>query len=153
MTLIKIIYASTSGNTELVCEFIADILQKENFSVQLFRSELCDVQVFDDSKFFILATSTWEHGEVNPYFTNLLNSMMQYDFSNKFAGFIGLGDVRYEPVFFTRGIDEIEKVFTANSGTKLCETLRINGEPHDQLEELVIPWVKIFKNQILQNEK
>lgn len=149
--MVTIIYASTSGNVELVCEYVAEMLANQELSTSMHRAELTEVDVLKNHKYFVLATSTWEHGEINPYFQELLNEMKSLDLKGKYAGFIGLGDHRYEPVYFARGVDILEKVFTANGGKKLCETLKIDGDPHEILDQLVKVWVDKFI-LMLQNQ-
>lgn len=58
---VHIIYASTSGNTELVVENIAEYLKKRKVDTVLHRAELTDISVIKDNKHFIFGTSTWNH--------------------------------------------------------------------------------------------
>ncbi len=64
---IHIIYASTSGNTEFVMDKVADVWRKMGKEVFLHRSEKTDISILNDNKFFLLATSTWDHGTINPF--------------------------------------------------------------------------------------
>src|SRR5690606_34796197 len=93
---------------------------------------------------FIFATSTWEHGEINPFFNKLLAEMQNTNFSGKKAGFIGLGDTRYEPVYFCQGIKIIHKLVTDKGGEEIGDTMFINGEPYQLLETHVNDWALNF---------
>lgn len=143
-TAIHIIYASTSGNVELVCEHAASYLYS-NFQIEstLLRAEKTDIEVILNNDKFILATSTWEHGELNPFFANLNQQMSRQSLKGKSAGFIGLGDKRYEPVLFCEGMEIIRRTFTEREGAQIGEALKINGEPHHQLN-LVDAWCNEF---------
>lgn len=152
MKTVHIIYASTSGNVELVCEKIESVLKNNHIEVQMHRAEITDISVFDRSDFFVLATSTWEHGEINPFFNELLIQMKKYDFSGKYAGFVGLGDIRYEPVLFCKGLDELKEVFTDNNGVELGGTVKINGEPHEILDTTVKNWAQKFLDELVKFE-
>lgn len=142
-TLIKIIYASTSGNTELVCDYITKLLEKSGFETRLFRSEKTPIKEITNHDKFILATSTYEHGVINPFYDKLLSEMQTTDLKGKFAGIIGLGDTRYELHLFCEGANILKKAFMDQGGTILHQPLKINGEPHDQLD-IVDDWTRYF---------
>lgn len=137
---LHIIYASTSGNVELVCEHAAAYLFS-HYQVEsiLHRAEKTDINAILDNSNFILATSTWEHGELNPYFANLHQQMSRQTMKDKHVGFIGLGDKRYEPVLFCGGMEILRQTFLERGGTEVIEPLKIDGEPHHQLS-LVEQW-------------
>lgn len=138
---IFLIYASTSGNVETVVEWTAEKLTQTGISTQLFRAEQCTPDIFSQADYFVLATSTWEHGYLNPFFVPLHKSMKDLDFSEKKAAFIGLGDQRYEPVYFCQGMETVRETWLKKGGTELLERLKIQGEPYAQLETVVGPWV------------
>lgn len=140
METVYIIYASTSGNVETVAETVAQQLQARGLSTQLQRAEKTDIQLLKSNSTFVLATSTWEHGRLNPFFEKLAEAMTQEQFKGKRAAFIGLGDRRYEPVLFTEGMEKIRRIWTDQGGQEIGERLRIQGEPYDKLESVVKPW-------------
>jgi flavodoxin I len=137
---INIIYASTSGNVEAVCEKISQLLNKQGFSTSLNRAEQTEASLLTDSDLIIFATSTWEHGELNPFFRNIFEEMKHMDFSGKSAAFIGLGDTRYEPVYFCEGMEILKSRFLERGGGEIGESLRIDGEPYSLLDSDVSEW-------------
>lgn len=140
--MIHIIYASTSGNVEVVCEEVSKILTEAGFENKLYRSELTNFDVISNNEKFILATSTWEHGEINPFFEGLLLEIKKNNLAGKYAAFIGLGDLRYEPVLFCGGVEVLTKAFVESGGMKLGQTLKINGEPYKYLDTAVKTWTE-----------
>lgn len=143
MTL-QIIYASTSGNVELACEHAAGFLYSHfQIESELHRAEKTDINLVLENNKFIFATSTWEHGELNPYFANLHQQMSRQSLKDKYAGFIGLGDKRYEPVLFCEGMEIVRRTFIERGGQQMGEALKIDGEPHHQLD-LVEQWCNQF---------
>ncbi len=146
--MIQIVYASTSGNVELVCEEISKILSSNSVENQLHRSEVAPIDLITENNMFILATSTWEHGEINPFFARLYNEMKGLDLTGKIAAFVGLGDIRYEPVQFCEGMNILRRSFIEKGGTELFHALRINGDPHDQIENHVKPWINGFMDAL-----
>lgn len=148
---IKIIYASTSGNVEFACETIANLLNEAGYQATLHRAENTPIELLLENNLFLLASSTWEHGEVNPFFNKLLKEMKEADLSGKRALLLGLGDMRYEPVLFNLGIEIVKDRFVESGGEIVKPALKLNGEPYHQVETMIKPWVsKIIEK--LQNE-
>ncbi|MEI7578652.1 MAG: flavodoxin family protein [bacterium] len=139
---ISIIYASTSGNVEIVVETVAEVLQAKGMTVTLNRAEQTAKEIFLENDLFILATSTMEHGAINPFYSRLLKEMQSLDLAGKKAAFIGLGDARYEPVYFNAGVEILKKGFLAAGGTEMFRTIKINGEPYKILETIVKKWAE-----------
>lgn len=140
---IHIIYASTSGNTQYVMEQVAKLWQTEGYKVELHRAENTSVDVIKNNQNFLLATSTWDHGMINPFFDKLLAEMKNTDFSGKKSAFIGLGDRRYEQHYFCTGMTILKETWEKNNGKALGVALTIGREPFDQTIKLMIEtWAK-----------
>ncbi|MCB9813095.1 MAG: flavodoxin family protein [Pseudomonadales bacterium] len=140
---IQIIYASTSGNTEFVMEKVADVWIEIGHEVNLHRAETTDIKLIEDNTYFLLATSTWDHGTINPFFDKLLAQMTKADFSGKSATFIGLGDRRYEKHYFCTGMKLLQEVWEKQKGTSVGVPLTIGREPFDDLiDKVVRDWAK-----------
>lgn len=138
--VIYLIYASTSGNVEATMEFIGRVLKKKGFEVFLNRAEKTPVDIIEKHKRFVFGTSTWDHGKLNPFFLNLYKEMQTRKFDDKQAAFVGLGDKRYEPILFCEGIIKLRQLWLGAGGEELVPTLKIQGDPFEQLETLVLPW-------------
>ena len=91
---------------------------------------------------YIFAKSTWVHGELNPYFEPLLQYLNGKDLSNYHAAFVGMGDLRYDPILFCNGMEILRKAYLANKGVEITDPLKINGDPYGQLETVVDKWVE-----------
>lgn len=139
-----IVYASTSGNVEAVVEKIAEVLKANGIFAELHRAEQTSLDIIKNNKLFLLATSTWEHGEINPFFDRLLSEMKTVDLKGKKAGFVGLGDLRYEPVLFCEGMEILKRTFIAGGGEEIHIPLKINGEPYELLDTSVKLWALNF---------
>jgi flavodoxin len=135
------IYASTSGNVQATVEYVADWLRQKGVEVELHRAEQTPFQVVAENQQFLLATSTWEHGVLNPFFDKLAADFQINSLSGKKAGFIGLGDTRYEPVLFCGGMETLKNIWTKSGGEVKGNVLKINGEPFHQFESNVLPWL------------
>jgi len=147
---IDIVYASTSGNVEIVIETIAKVLHQNGLDAKLNRAEKTPIETIKKNKHFVFGTSTWDHGQLNPFFQELYKAMQTENFQNKEAAFIGCGDRRYEPVLFCEGIERIHRLWIKKGGKVVGTILKIQGEPYAILDSLVVPWasklVQIWKN-------
>lgn len=137
---VYLIYASTSGNVETVMECVSHVLGRHGFETFLCRSEQTNIEVVKKNKKFIFATSTWEHGLLNPFFDKLYEQMQTISCMGKEAAFVGLGDRRYEPVLFCEGMEKVRRLFVKVGGVEVEKALKIQGEPYDLLELTVEPW-------------
>jgi flavodoxin len=151
--LIRIIYASTSGNVESVVEKTSHIWQAHGLRTSLHRAEQSNISLFQNTTHFLLATSTWEHGELNPFFRALLKEMKQTDFTGKSAAFVGLGDTRYEPVYFCQGMETVKNVWERQHGQVIAQPLKINGEPYHLLQSVVKDWAVSVARELVSTEK
>lgn len=138
---IHIIYASTSGNVEFVCELVAGLWRQKGAEVFLHRSEQTPIESINTNSRFLFATSTWDNGSINPFFDRLLREMKTTDFSGKVSSFIGLGDRRYEKHYFCEGIKILQQQWEKNSGKSVGVILTIGREPYeDAIKEMVTTW-------------
>ena len=138
---IHIIYASTGGNTEHVMEQVSKYWKDTGINVLLHRSEQTPISLIKENNFFLFATSTWDHGTINPFFKKLLDEMQTEDFSGKTASFIGLGDRRYEKHYFCTGMLSIKEVWEKQSGKVIGIPLMIGREPFEErIETMVRQW-------------
>lgn len=143
-----IIYASASGNVEIVSEYISQLLEKEGIKTKLYRAEMTDAKIIEDNTHFIFSTSTWNAGLMNPYFDGLYKGMDELDLKGKQAGFVGLGDVRYEKAYFCEGIETLKERFIDKGGKEIHKTVKLNGEPQKLLDTVVFQWMEHFLEAI-----
>ena len=147
---INLVYASTSGNVEVVIETVAKVLGQSGFEIMLSRAEKTLIETIKKNKYFVFGTSTWEHGQLNPFFQALYEAMQTENFQNKEAAFVGCGDRRYEPVLFCEGIEQVQRLWLKKGGKVVGTILKIQGEPYAILDSLVVPWAsklaQIWKN-------
>jgi flavodoxin I len=136
------IYASTSGNVEIVLEKVAEVIRAAGWEVSLHRAEQASADLFEQNQYFLLATSTWEHGVLNPFFDKIHAQMQTMDFSGKQAVGLGLGDTRYEQVYFCRGIDILLETWEKQHGELLYQALKLNGDPYPVLSTIVKSWAE-----------
>lgn len=149
---IAIIYASTTGNTEAVADKISALLTDAKLENKTSRAEETDHSFITENSTFVFATSTWDHGKINPLFDELLDYISKNDMSGKKAAFVGLGDKSYEPEAFNTGIKILKEAFVKAGGTEIGTTLLIDGDPFPLLDTKVPFWTQKLI-PLLENEK
>jgi flavodoxin I len=142
MSKIHIVYASTTGNTEAVCDKVSELLNNNGFETELHRAEDTEIDLINQNDLFILATSTWGHGLINPFFDNLLEEISKASLVGKKAAFVGLGDSAYEQVYFNKGVDLLRDAFIAAGGAEVASVLKIDGDPFAILDTKVQAWTE-----------
>jgi flavodoxin long chain len=88
--MIAVIYGSTTGNTSDAAVKIAKILGEDQ--VELFDVKdvgLAALEFFDN---IIFAIPTWDYGEVQADWQDVLDEIDDTDFSSKTVAFLGMGD-------------------------------------------------------------
>ncbi len=138
---VKIIYASASGNTLAVAEKVQEILLNNDFNVELIRAEFFDNN-YGKNILYLFAVSTWEHGEINPFFNEIISFASKNSFKDIKVCFVGLGDLRYEKVLFCGGMNKLRDLLIEKQAKEIVSPIRINGEPYDKLDTLVANWAE-----------
>ena len=140
------IYASTSGHTEYVVDILRqtslDYARDDSMEMTVQRAELAKAEDLNRGDVLILASSTWNTGNVegqpNPHMWNLLmDRAKDVALSGKRVALIALGDERY--YFTANAAVHLEKFVADHGGKLLCPTLKIVNEPYGQ-EEKVREW-------------
>ncbi len=149
---LTIVYASTSGHTEYVVDVLIDVLGEKDKSMRVIkqRAELTKPEDFTKADVLLLASSTWNtgnvEGQLNPHMHDLLMvRAATADLAGKPVAAIGLGDERY---FFTaRAADRLTDYIKIHQGQLLLPTLKVVNEPYGQ-EDKVRTWAADLAQKI-----
>ena len=138
---ISIIYASSSGNTLFVSEFVAGKLDEQGFTTDLINADIFDPMDLNKMDHVLFATSTWEHGEIHPFFHNTIKRLDQIVLQGRKVAFIGTGDRRYEPILFCGGMEILRKKVLSRGADEILSPLRLDGDPRPNADSTVSKWV------------
>jgi flavodoxin I len=142
MSSVHFIYASTSGHTEHVVDALAAVLKIAGVNFGKQRAELAKADDLLRGDVLILASSTWNtgnvEGQLNPHMWSLLlDRAKAVDLAGKKVACIALGDERY---FYTANAAlHLEAFVEGHGGSLICPTLKIINEPYGQ-EAKVKEW-------------
>jgi flavodoxin I len=97
MTSIGLYYGSSKGNTEGAAERIKKEFDKtvKNGSVTLVDVKTGDITGMSEYDKLILGTSTWENGQLQEYWQNVISQIDKVDLNGKQVALFGFGD-QYE---------------------------------------------------------
>ncbi len=130
MANILLVYGSTTGNTEMTAEQIADSLSAHQVEVQ----DVVDTtpEDLESAEILILGSSTWDDGLLQQDFREFVEGL-EVDLSGKKMAIFGLGDSNYPD--FCEAADILEDKFTGMGGKPVVDSLRIDGFPDEPENE------------------
>ncbi len=156
MTKILIIYATVSGNTELVIEKVTQIFNyqkvSKNLELQITskRVDLANANEILDSDLTILASPTYGQGTVEAHFLPFIKQMNKLELNNSKLAVIGLGSPRFYPEYLTESAGILELEIKKSNGNLFVPSLRIGGEVLKMLDKLVPNWTNRLLDKLLE---
>ena len=139
--MIKVLFGTESGNSEMAAEDIAQFIRDSGQSAQVIPMEDCNVSELPGAGLAIVITSTYGEGELpettQPFFNAL--SEIRPDLSDlKFAAF-GLGDSTYET--YGNGIDVVSGLLRELGAKQIGDTGRHDAAKGLALSQAALDWV------------
>ena len=133
--IIKVIYGSDTGNTEIVIEDLIKLLPNTEVT------KVADLTPEDwDYDKFILGIPTWYDGELQSDWENYFEEFKTIDFTDKTVAIFGLGDQLGYDEWFCDGIGILAEVVLKNGGrvigfTEKDETYDFDTTPKSIIKE------------------
>ncbi len=148
MNNILIAYGSTTGNTEITAEQIAEQLQdQEGQAVKIQDIVDTDIKDLKAADVLILGASTWDDGVLQADFQEFIDNIDDVDLSDKKIAIFGLGDSSYPK--FCVSADILEEAFTNFGGELLVDNLKIDGFPdEEENQQKVEEWCQEIKAEL-----
>ena len=142
--MIKVLFGTESGNSEMAAEDIAQYIRDSGESAQLVPMEDCDVSELAGAGLAIVITSTYGEGELpettQPFYDSLAG--IRPDLSAlKFAAF-GLGDSTYET--YGNGIDVVSGLLRELGAQQVGDTGRHDAAKGLALSQVAVDWVRKY---------
>ena len=141
MPKLRIIYSSTGGHTEYVCDTLVAYLKEKKAPVEIVMTHVEQTEPKDmlDCDYLILASSTWDptEGLLPPDFRVFVRQSKEIDLAGKPTAVIGLGDDRYRNT--CRATAHLMQFAREHGGKNLLPPLPIVNEPYEQ-EDKVTKW-------------
>lgn len=131
MGKILIIYASRTGNTEIMAETIAEQLKTSNNKVTIQNIDFDEIDMNKLCKYdaVLLGTYTWYDGELPYEVEDLHEALSDIDLVHKIIGIFGSADSFYDT--YGGAIDIMTERVRELGATVVSEPLKIDLEPSD----------------------
>ena len=142
MSHIRIVFGTTGGNTQLVCEKVAAVLEKSGHQVSLERCETVDPQKMTDCDCLVLSCPTYGQGQLEHSFEKFFKKIQNIDLKGIKCAVIGLGDKRYDFDRHFESMGILNQYVTTHGGQLTGVPLAIEGSPVSQLETTIQEWAE-----------
>lgn len=131
MGKILLIYASTTGNTELIADVIADALleRKHDVKIKSFDFDAIDVEEILAYDAVLIGTHTWDDGDLPYEVEDFYDDLGDVDITGSIFGVFGSADSFYDT--YGGAVDLIADRAQSLGAEVLPERLKIELSPDD----------------------
>lgn len=139
MTKGIIIFGSTTGNTELLANYIAEGMREAGVDVtvkNVVDSDVLDLYEYD---IIILGSSTWGEGELQDDFIDFYDELEGMFLGGKKGAAFGPGDSSYES--FCGAVDLLETRLRECGAEIIAPCLKVDGDV-EPARSRVVKWAK-----------
>lgn len=130
MALVKIVYASMTGNTEEIADIVGNKLEELGHTVDIDECTTVDASDFEDADAAIIATYTYGDGDLPDEIVDFYEDLADVDLSGKIYGVIGSGDTFYD--YFCKSVDEFDDQFALTGATRGAESVKVDLAAEDE---------------------
>lgn len=148
MANVKIVYGSGGGNTELVCEKVAEVLEMRGHRVELLKAKLTEPEQVGEYDLLIFASPTYGHGQLEQYFEKFLSKMESVDLTGKPCSIIGLGDPKYDNDYHIESAKVIMDFLKRKNAKMVYIPLRVSKCPLPLLNGHVGRWAEKLSEEL-----
>lgn len=142
-----IVYATVSGNTEIVCQQVASDLSSVA-TVELINCNIVSDEQILAADFLILACGTYAHGLLQRYMESFVKKHANLDLAQKPCAAIGLGDSKYDHLYNMEAAVLLSKFLKDKNGHEVIDPLKINFSPVNQLDSTVSDWANLLADKL-----
>lgn len=89
---VGLFYGTNTGVTEIVAEQLRDVLVENGFEIDIYDIASVPLNTMDKYSTLIIATPTWNDGELQDDWEEVWEAWQEYDFTGKKVAFVGTGD-------------------------------------------------------------
>ncbi|MCM3569174.1 flavodoxin [Neobacillus mesonae] len=146
-----IVYASMSGNTEEIAEYIGDGIREAGASVEIKDVLMADPAELEQYDGILLGAYTWDDGNLPDEFLDFYEEMDSLKLTDKPAAVFGSCDSFYE----NRGgaVDILIEKLTMLGAQVVFNGLKIDLSPTDEEKEECIQYGKSFVEKLTTKRK
>lgn len=136
-----IIYASWTGNSEEIAEYLAESFRKLNVKSSVHECQQVDPDVFQDSDICVVSTYTFgSRGDLPDEIVGFYFDLEKLDLTGKVFGACGSGEEFYG--YFCKSVDDFDKQFEKTGAVRGAEPLKIELNPNEKDEKRLDEFAK-----------
>lgn len=120
-----------TGNTEGISEIVEDAFKEKGLDVERIEAEDADSDFFEDADICVVATYTYDDGEIPFDFEDFYDDLADEDLSGKIYGVVGSGDSELYPDYFCQAAEKFDEDFAKTGATKGSEVVKIENAADD----------------------
>ena|SRR5690625_1969922 len=151
MSKILMVYASQTGNTELMAEMMVDYLQNQNHEVvvKTFDFDWIEPEELMEYDAVLVGTHTWDDGGMPYEVEDFYEDVEETDLTGKVFGVFGSGDSFYD--IFGGAVDLIGDRLEDLGADVLPARLKVDLEPDKDDIERCIAFADALLNKLDKN--
>ncbi|MDE2586723.1 flavodoxin [uncultured Streptococcus sp.] len=130
MALVKIVYASMTGNTEEIADIVGNAFESLGHTVEVDECTTVDAADFEDADVAIVASYTYSDGDLPDEIVDFYEDLADVDLADKVFGVVGSGDTFYD--YFCKAVDDFEAQFALTGATKGAESVKVDLSADDE---------------------
>lgn len=146
MTVAKIVYATMTGNTEGISEILEDNFTDLGVEVERIQAFDVDEDFFEDADICVIATYTYDEGEVPFDFEDFYDELPDFDLTGKVYGVVGSGDSELYPDYFCLAAEKFDEAFARAGAKKGHEVVKIENDADEEDEVVLKKFVETLIN-------
>ena len=146
MALVKIVYASMTGNTEEIADIVGNKFEELGHTVDIDECTTVDATDFEDADVAIVATYTYGDGDLPDEIVDFYEDLADVDLEGKIFGVVGSGDTFYD--YFCKSVDEFENQFALTGAVKGADSIKIDLAAEDEDIEKLEAFAETIANKI-----
>lgn len=146
MALVKIVYASMTGNTEEIADIVGNKFEELGHTVDIDECTTVDAADFEDADVAIVATYTYGDGGLPDEIVDFYEDLADVDLEGKIFGVVGSGDTFYD--YFCKSVDEFENQFALTGAIKGADSIKVDLAAEDEDIEKLESFAETIANKI-----
>ncbi|MDZ5472955.1 flavodoxin domain-containing protein [Bacillus sp. 31A1R] len=142
---VVIVYASVTGNTEELANYIYHSFQMHPFETVIYKIEQFPLSILSDVDVMIIGTYTWGNGEIPKEMRKLYRALEALNNKSLITAVFGTGDSFY-PIY-CGAVDQFRDMLYVQ--TNLAATLKVELVPQQQDFKRCKSLVEVIYNKVL----
>ncbi|WP_301630729.1 flavodoxin [Paenibacillus apis] len=147
MSRVLIVYASLTGNTEEMAEFIAEGIRAAGSTADLKEVEQCNASEMMRYEGVLLGAYTWGDGELPDEFEDFIDEMEELELEGRKAAVFGSGDTTYR--LYCGAVDVLEEKLREFGAVVEQEGLKVEYGPNAEEKQLCREFGARFAQSLL----